>query len=77
MVELKVRELAEQKGINNPLVLSRESGLAYANCHKLWNSRQKMISLDTIDRLCEALDCEPGDIFVRVTGSKRKTRARW
>ena len=76
MVKLEVRELAEQRGINNPLVLSRESGLAYAVCHKIWNGQQTRISLDTIDQLCEALECEPGDIFVRVAGSKRKIRAR-
>ena len=66
MVELRVREVAERKGINNPLSLSKESGIAYANCHKIWNNQQKMISLDTLDRLCAALDCEPGDILVRV-----------
>jgi len=76
MVELKVRELAEQKGINNALALSRETGLAYAVCHKIWNSYQTMIGLDTIDRLCAALECEPGDILVRVSEGKPKTRKR-
>ena len=76
MVELKVKEVAEQKGISNPFALARESGLAYANCHKIWNNQQKMISLDTIDRLCDALGCEPGDIIVKIPVSKRVTKAK-
>jgi len=65
--------VAERKGINNPLALSKESGIAYANCHKIWNNQQKMISLDTLDRLCAALGCEPGDILVRVDGGRAET----
>jgi DNA-binding Xre family transcriptional regulator len=73
MVELKVREVAERKGISNPLALSKESGIAYANCHKIWNNQQKMISLDTLDRLCAALGCEPGDILVRVADNSAES----
>lgn len=77
MIELRVRDVAERKGINNPLALSKEGGIAYANCYKIWNSQQKMIGLDTLDRLCEALGCEPGDILVRVDDSKAEsTRKR-
>ena len=70
MVELRLREVAERKGINNPLALSKESGVAYANCYKIWNNQQKMIGLDTLDRLCAALGCEPGDVLVRVDDGK-------
>jgi putative transcriptional regulator len=75
MVDLRVREVAEEKGINTPFALSKASGLAYSNCHKMWNDQQSFISLETIDRLCEALDCEPGDLLVR-TPSKSKTKKR-
>lgn len=70
MVQLKVRELAEKRGINNPLALSKRSGLAYANCWKIWNDQQTRIDLTTIDSLCEALDCKPGDFIVLVEGKK-------
>jgi DNA-binding Xre family transcriptional regulator len=76
MIELKVREVAERKGINNPLALSKESGIAYANCHKIWNNQQRMIGLDTLDRLCEALGCEPSDILVRVGGGKAESKRK-
>jgi DNA-binding Xre family transcriptional regulator len=46
--------------------LSDRSGLAYANCWKIWNGKQTRIDLTTIDRLCEALECKPGDFLVYV-----------
>jgi putative transcriptional regulator len=76
MVELKIKEVAEQRGINNPFTLSQVSGLAYASCHRIWNGQPAMIGLDTIDRLCEALNCEPGDILVRTTTGKRKMKRK-
>ena len=65
MIKLIVRDLAAAVGIGNALVLSRQSGLAYAMCYKLWNDQQTRIDLTTIDRLCEVLRCSPGDLFVR------------
>ena len=65
MIKLIVRELAAAAGIGNALVLSRQSGLAYAMCHKLWNDQQTRIDLTTIDRLCEVFGCSPGDLLVR------------
>jgi DNA-binding Xre family transcriptional regulator len=73
MVDLKVREVAEKKGIVTPFALSKATGIAYSNCHKMWNDQQSFISLAAIDRLCETLDCEPGDLLVR-TGSAKKAR---
>lgn len=75
MVELKIREVAEGKGISNPFALSQSTGLAYATCHNIWNGQPIMIGLDTLDRLCEALECEPGDLLVR-TPSKAKAKRR-
>ena len=74
MVELKIREVAEGKGISNPFALSQATGLAYATCHNIWNGQPGMIGLDTLDRLCEALDCEPGDLLVRTTSRKAKRK---
>ena len=65
MIKLIVRELSGAVGIQNALALSKQSGLAYAMCHKLWNGQQTRIDLTTIDRLCDVLGCSPGDLFVR------------
>lgn len=75
VIELRVKEVAEENGIDNPFSLSKQSGLAYANCYKIWHGQQTMIGLDTLDRLCDALGCEPGDILIKVPkdGHEAKT----
>src|SRR5262245_36375793 len=65
MIKLNIRSLATATGINNPLVFSKQSGLAYAMCYKLWNDQQTRIDLATIDRLCSVFRCSPGDLFLR------------
>ena len=62
-------------GIGNALVLSRQSGLAYAMCYKLWNDQQTRIDLTTIDRLCEVFSCSPGDLIVREGGTARERKS--
>ena len=63
------------EGIGNALVLSKQSGLAYAMCYKLWNDQQTRIDLTTIDRLCDVLRCSPGDLFVRQAQAADRTRS--
>jgi putative transcriptional regulator len=74
MIKLIVRDLAGAAGIGNALVLSKQSGLAYAMCYKIWNDQQTRIDLTTIDRLCEVLRCSPGDLFVRETQSSSQAK---
>lgn len=49
--KMKVGELAEKIGITN------------ANLSILKNGKAKAIRIETLDRICEALDCQPGDIL--------------
>ena len=58
-----VKEVAEKKGVNNPFMLAKETGLNYAACHKLWKGEQQMIGLKTIARLCEVFEVKPGQLF--------------
>lgn len=62
-VKLRVREVAEKRGITNPLMLSKQSSVPYAACHAIWNDQQKQIGLETINRLCTALRVKPGQLF--------------
>ncbi len=38
-------------------------GITQANLSLMKNGKIKGIKLDTVDRLCKALDCQPGDLF--------------
>ena len=43
--------------------LTERVGLTMANVSLIKNGKVKAIKLSTLDKLCEALDCVPGDIL--------------
>ncbi|WP_028821879.1 helix-turn-helix domain-containing protein [Propionimicrobium lymphophilum] len=43
--------------------LAKMIGITPANLSILKNGRAKAIRLSTLDKICEALDCQPGDIL--------------
>lgn len=43
--------------------LSEKVGLTMANISILNNGKAKAIRLSTLDKICEVLDCQPGDIL--------------
>ena len=43
--------------------LAERVGITIANISILKNGKAKAIKLSTLARLCEALDCQPGDIL--------------
>ena len=43
--------------------LSRRVGITMANISILKNGKARAIRVDTLDKLCKALDCQPGDLL--------------
>ena len=43
--------------------LSERVGITLANMSILKNGKAKAIKISTLAKLCEALDCQPGDIL--------------
>ncbi len=43
--------------------LSEKVGITVANLSILKNGRAKAIRFSTLDAICKALDCQPGDIL--------------
>jgi len=43
--------------------LSEKVGITLANLSILKNGRAKAIRLSTLEAICKALDCQPGDIL--------------
>jgi DNA-binding Xre family transcriptional regulator len=63
MIKLVIREIAQREGIANPNSLSLATGLPYETCRRLWQEKATMISLNTIERLCDALRVRPAQLF--------------
>ncbi|WP_026393992.1 helix-turn-helix domain-containing protein [Acetobacterium malicum] len=44
--------------------LSQKVGITMANLSILKNEKARAIRFSTLEKLCEVLDCQPGDILV-------------
>jgi putative transcriptional regulator len=44
--------------------LADRTGLTHSALVKLVNNQSRMISFETLNKLCKALDCTPGDLLV-------------
>lgn len=80
MVKTRIEEALAECG-RSLYWLAKESGITYT---ALWNLKERRtdgITFSLLDSICKALDCQPGDILVRVEGEqaaykvKRKARA--
>ena len=48
--------------------LSEKVGITLANLSILKNGKAKAVRLGTLDAICKALECQPGDILEYVEG---------
>lgn len=72
MIRLSIRELAERRGITTAYQLQKLLNVNPAIASRLWKGEQRMISLKTINEVCNALDCGPEALFDYVPDKKRK-----
>ena len=53
--------------------LAQETGIRPATINELYNEMTDSISLDKLDKICHALDCDVGDILVVETERMKRT----
>ena len=63
MVNLRVQELARERGITTITDLAERANLAYDTARDLWHGRMQRIDRDVLARVCIALGVKPGDIL--------------
>ncbi len=76
MVKLRIQEMAIKRGITTAYQLQKAMDVHPGMAARLWKEETEMIALKTIDSLCEVLDCEPGDLIVRVKVSKAESKKK-
>lgn len=60
MINLDVMMAKRKKGLTE---LAGEVDIALANLSILKNNKAKAVRLSTLNAICKALDCQPGDIL--------------
>ncbi|WP_315791326.1 helix-turn-helix domain-containing protein [Fischerella sp. JS2] len=68
-VEVRLKQLREDKGLSQN-ALARELEMSLANIQKIEYGKAKSIPLDTLEKICLALDCEIGDLLVIIEREK-------
>jgi putative transcriptional regulator len=75
MIKFRLREILEERG-RTVYWLWKQTGIRYATVWQMANGEATRVNLDVLDRICEALECEPGDLLVRVKTSTKRKRGR-
>jgi DNA-binding Xre family transcriptional regulator len=68
MIKANIKEMAVKKGIKTAYQLQKTMNLQPSQAAKLYRNDLKMIGLDTLNNLCDALDCMPSDLLVYSPG---------
>lgn len=71
MTKLRIKELAEQQGLNIQH-LAQRAGVSYSTAHSLWHDRVEQWNRRTLDRMALALGVRVADLFA---GDPIDTRA--
>lgn len=64
MIYVRVKEILKERNKTKYWLVKNMDG-GYQSLSHLMNNETISIHFNTLDRLCELLDCEPGDIIVR------------
>ena len=74
MVKTRIEEALQERGLSL-YSLAKESEYYTA----LWNLKERRtdgITFTLLDAICKALDCQPGDVLVRVEGDRPSKKAQ-
>jgi len=63
-INLDVMMAKRKKGVTE---LAKEIDITLANLSILKNGKAKAVRLETLNAICKALDCQPGDILEYVS----------
>lgn len=63
MIEILIRERAEKCGITTAYQLQKAMQVSPTLAARLWRGDFAMIGLETLDKLCRVLRCQPNALF--------------
>jgi DNA-binding Xre family transcriptional regulator len=64
MIELRLEERLKGRSL---YWLSKQTGIAYSTIHRLATMPPQGISFIVLDKLCDALECKPGDLITKTS----------
>jgi putative transcriptional regulator len=74
MIEIRIEPMLEKQG-KTFYWLAKETGLNHGSIWKFRHGLTKGIQFDVLEKICEALECQPGDILF-LTGKKKSSKKK-
>lgn len=71
MIRVKVKEILKQKKKSKYWFIKGMEG-GYQALSRLMNNETSSIHFETLERMCDLLECEPGDIIERIIDKNNK-----
>ena len=75
MIVIRLDQILEERG-QTVYWLWKQTGIRYATVWQMNKGEIARLSIDALDRICEVLECQPGDLLVRVEDRKKRKRGR-
>jgi len=75
MIEVRLDELLRRQD-RSFYWLAKETGISHTTLWRLKKGKALGINFDTLQKLCETLGCQPGDIFALTGGKKSAKRSK-
>ena len=73
MIEIKIDELLENRG-RSFYWLAKETGISHTTLWRLKKGKALGINFETLEKMCETLKCQPGDVLSHSNRKKFSTR---
>lgn len=73
MIEIQLDKLLEERG-QTFYWLAKETGISHSALWKLKNYQLQGIRFDYLEKICQVLACQPGDVLVMTDKKKRRGR---
>ena len=73
LIEIKVDGLLEENG-RSFYWLAKETGISHTTLWRLKKGKALGINFDTLEKICQALNCQPGDVL-RIAADKKRRRS--
>ena len=73
MIKFRLSEMLEERG-HTLYWLWKQTDIRYATVWQMCKGEVVRLNVEALDRICEALECQPGDLLVRVETPKKRKR---
>lgn len=69
MINIRIDELLEKRG-RSFYWLAKETGISHTTLWRLKKGKALGINFETLEKMCEALECQPGDVLSHMNKKK-------